>query len=92
METKPLVPFTAFCPDCHGARTFTLSGIGVRCAVCGCTAGRALAFASDQDRETLGELCDEVLAVGAKVDRLQAMLEAFGIDHGMHSINASERL
>lgn len=89
---RELAPFTAYCPDCHTARTFTLSGVGIRCVVCGCTAARALMHLSEQDRETIGELCDEVIALGEKVDRMQAMLEAFGIDHGMHSINASERL
>lgn len=81
-----LAPFTAFCPECNAGRTFTLSGVGVRCVVCGCTAARALQHAANHDLETVGELCGEVDRLREKIDRVDAMVRAFGLDHGMHSV------
>ncbi len=75
------VPFTAFCPECNGHRTFTLRprfdvGIGryVGCCVCGTGERKALVSLSERltdDRDTLGEIAARINTLDGELAELR---------------------
>lgn len=82
---KTSVPFTAFCPDCNGHRTFTIIGsIGhpdtgrlthkIGCCVCGTSEREALVAVSARladDRDSLGEISARLNTLDGEVAELR---------------------
>jgi hypothetical protein len=86
------VPFTAFCPDCNGHRTFTIIGrsyqssrpdhIEVGCCVCGTSERDALVAVSGRtqdDRDTLGEIAARLNTLGGEVAELRDEVHALTV-------------
>lgn len=77
------VPFTAFCPECNGHRTFTIIGTVkgeqpwarlVGCCVCGTSERDALVAVSDRmqdDRATIGEISARINTLDGEVAELR---------------------
>lgn len=87
------VPFTAFCPECNGHRTFTLTGSAVRslhigCCICGTSEREALAALSGRmldDRDTLGQMAARLNTLDGELAELRDEVHALA-SPGLHSV------
>jgi hypothetical protein len=77
MTTTTKVPYTAFCPECAGRRTFTIIGtepIRIGCCICG-TSERdalvALTTRATDDRDSLGEIAARLNTLDGEVTELR---------------------